>query len=140
MPDFSGKRILATGTFLGTRQQVNNYIRRIGAEPASTLSNSLDIIVIGEKAGSIKLDYALQKNIVIISEKEFYDLTDVLPSYASINRRGTLRDFNRLLPVAYINSNFNRDIGKYIGGSNLLSTASGTVVPNKPKNFLKFDL
>jgi hypothetical protein len=141
MESLAGKKILCTGTFLGTRQQVNSYISGLSAIPMTSIQNSVDIIVIGEKPGRLKIDFALEKGKLIISEKEFYELTDVLPRYTTINQRATLRDFDKLIPTVYRNFTFNRDTTKIFGKNSVkIISTSGTIVSNKPKNFLKFEI
>jgi len=72
---FSGKTILFTGTLtqLG-RKEAQELAEAAGAKNISAVSGNLDILVVGENAGS-KLDKANQLGTVqIMTEEEFLSM------------------------------------------------------------------
>lgn len=72
---FSGKTILFTGTLTQMgRKEAQQKAEAAGAKNISAVSKNLDILVVGEKAGS-KLDKAVKiGSIQIMTEAEFVDL------------------------------------------------------------------
>ncbi|MCC7444504.1 MAG: DNA ligase (NAD(+)) LigA, partial [Saprospiraceae bacterium] len=72
---FSGKTILFTGTLLHMgRKEAEEKAARAGAQNVSSVSSRLNILVVGEKAGS-KLKKAQELGTVqILSEEEFMQL------------------------------------------------------------------
>ncbi|MDH3649463.1 MAG: NAD-dependent DNA ligase LigA [Saprospiraceae bacterium] len=74
---FSGKTILFTGTLqkMG-RKEAQTIAEKNGAKSISTVSNNLDILIVGEKAGS-KLAKAQKLGTVeIMTEEEFLEKVD----------------------------------------------------------------
>ncbi len=68
---FDAKVFVLTGSlFTMTRDEAKEKIRNAGGRVSSTVSDSTDYLVAGEKAGS-KLKKAKELNIEIISEEEF---------------------------------------------------------------------
>ncbi|MEO5906435.1 MAG: BRCT domain-containing protein, partial [Saprospiraceae bacterium] len=74
---FSGKTILFTGTLSSVgRKEAQELAEAAGAKNISAVSKNLDILVVGENAGS-KLDKAKQLgNVQIMTEQEFLELID----------------------------------------------------------------
>jgi len=71
---FAGKTIVFTGGLESmTREQAEALVRKLGANPSSSVSKNTDLVVAGEKAGS-KLEKARQLGVRVISEAEFIDL------------------------------------------------------------------
>lgn len=71
---FSGKKMLITGVLTNyTREQAQKLIEQNGGEIATSVSKSVDILIVGEQAGS-KLAKAQQLNIQIMTEDEFIKL------------------------------------------------------------------
>ncbi len=72
---FTDKRVLMTGKsqYLQSRQDIKEFIESLGAEVASGVTKKLDYLVIGENPGSEKVKKAIDLNIPILNEKEFFD-------------------------------------------------------------------
>lgn len=71
---FAGKTVVFTGGLESmTREQAEALVRKLGANPSSSVSKNTDLVVAGEKAGS-KLEKARQLGVKVISEAEFVDL------------------------------------------------------------------
>ena len=71
---FAGKTVVFTGGLESmTREQAEALVRKLGANPSSSVSKNTDLVVAGEKAGS-KLEKARQLGVKVISETEFVDL------------------------------------------------------------------
>ncbi len=64
-----GKTFVFTGSLNISRDKAKNIIRKVGGKVVSSVSSSLDYLVIGKKPGS-KLKKAEDLNINIITEKE----------------------------------------------------------------------
>jgi DNA ligase (NAD+) len=75
---FSGKTILFTGTLTKMgRKQAQELAEAAGAKNISAVSGNLDILVVGENAGS-KLDKARKLGTVqVMTEDEFIKLANV---------------------------------------------------------------
>lgn len=75
---FSGKTILFTGTLQSMgRKEAETMAAKLGAKNISAVSSNLNILVVGEKAGS-KLKKAQELGTVqIMTEQEFVDLVNV---------------------------------------------------------------
>ena len=71
---FANKTIVLTGTlsFIG-RIEATELLEKVGAKMTSSVSKKTSLVIVGESAGS-KYDKALQLNIPILEEKDFYDL------------------------------------------------------------------
>lgn len=70
----ANKKVVFTGSLKTiTRSQAKKLVESEGGEALSSVSDTTDLVVAGEKAGS-KLDVARKKSIKIISEKEFLTL------------------------------------------------------------------
>ena len=73
----SGKRMVFTGKMLrGSRQEIQNSARALGANVQTAVSGSTDFLVCGQNVGPKKLEKASQLGISIISEDEFYKMID----------------------------------------------------------------
>ena len=71
---FQGKKVVLTGTLTSLkRSQAAELIRRNGGEAQSSVTQTTDIVVAGENAGS-KLDKARSLGIKILDENEFLQL------------------------------------------------------------------
>ncbi len=66
------KKVLFTGKMKLARRLAKEKAEALGAEVVSSLSQSLDILVVGEKPGS-KLRKAKEHGIKVLSEKEFLE-------------------------------------------------------------------
>jgi DNA ligase (NAD+) len=69
----SGKRILFTGSLSIPRSKAEKMAEAAGAEIASGVSKTLDILVVGDAPGS-KLTKAQKLGITILDESEFQNL------------------------------------------------------------------
>lgn len=68
---FQGQKVVLTGTLTSLkRSQAAELIRRNGGEAQSSVTQTTDIVVAGENAGS-KLDKARSLGIKILDENEF---------------------------------------------------------------------
>lgn len=68
---FTGKTFVLTGTLSKyTREEASELIKQRGGRVTSSVSQSTDFVVAGEKAGS-KLTKAEQLGIKVLSEEEF---------------------------------------------------------------------
>jgi DNA ligase (NAD+) len=73
----SGKRMVFTGKMLrGSRQEIQNSARALGAKVQTVVSGSTDFLVCGHNVGPKKLEKASRLGINIISEDEFYKMID----------------------------------------------------------------
>ena len=71
----AGKRILFTGTMTrGSRQDMKDQARKLGAVLASSISKNLDLLVTGEKASSSKIRKAENAGVQVLTEAEYLDL------------------------------------------------------------------
>lgn len=71
---FSGKKVVLTGSLSNyTRGQAGKIIEEQGGELSSTVSKTVNLVIVGEAAGS-KLDKARALGIEIIDEQQFEDL------------------------------------------------------------------
>ena len=69
-----GKTYVLTGTLTQlTRDEAKDYLQRLGAKVAGSVSKNTDVVVAGEKAGS-KLKKAEELGIAIIDENAFIQL------------------------------------------------------------------
>lgn len=70
----AGKKLLATGKLINySREGIEKEIEKFGGEVASSVSASLDYLIVGEKAGS-KLQKAQSLGIKVINETEFRNM------------------------------------------------------------------
>jgi DNA ligase (NAD+) len=73
----AGKHMVFTGKMTrGSRQQIQNGARTLGAIVQSAVSSTTDFLVCGENVGPKKLEKASKLGVSIITEDEFYRLTD----------------------------------------------------------------
>jgi DNA ligase (NAD+) len=73
----AGKRMVFTGKMArGSRQEIQNGARALGAIVQSAVSATTDFLVCGENVGPKKLEKASQLGVDILTEDEFYRLTD----------------------------------------------------------------
>ena len=71
---FSGKKVVLTGSLQSfTRSKAGEIIVSLGGELASSVSQSVNLVIAGEEAGS-KLQKAQKLGITIIDEQQFLDL------------------------------------------------------------------
>lgn len=67
----SGKNIAVTGTLQNfTRKEIEEFIKKLGGKPVSSVSSNTDFLIVGADPGS-KLDKARQLGVKILSEDEF---------------------------------------------------------------------
>ena len=75
---FSGKTILFTGKLTElNRKQAQNIATNLGAKNISAVSGNLDILVVGEKAGSKLKKAQVLGTVKILTEQEFIALAEV---------------------------------------------------------------
>jgi DNA ligase (NAD+) len=73
----AGKRMVFSGKMIrGSRQEIQNGARALGAIVQSAVSATTDFLVCGENVGPKKLEKASQLGVDILTEDEFYRLTD----------------------------------------------------------------
>lgn len=70
---FAGKKYCVTGKTSRKRAEIQNYIKENGGK-ISSISKSLDLLIVGDKPGPAKLKKCEDLRIEIITEEEFYDL------------------------------------------------------------------
>ncbi|QDU40039.1 DNA ligase [Maioricimonas rarisocia] len=74
-----GKTIVVTGSLTKfTRDEVKEFIHRLGGKASSSVSKKTDYLVAGEKAGS-KLDKAKELGVTVISEQDLFEMADGAP-------------------------------------------------------------
>jgi len=77
--DLENKIFLFTGGLENyTREEAKELVEGLGGRVASSVSDEVDYVVVGENPGS-KLSKAKKKNITIIDEKEFIDMISPSP-------------------------------------------------------------
>ena len=70
----SNKKIIVTGTFNSSREELKDRILDLGGTVSSSISKNVDLIISGENPGPIKIEKANELGIKIISEKDFYKM------------------------------------------------------------------
>lgn len=70
----AGKRVAFTGRIELSRPRMQELIRSVGAEVAGSVSESTDILVVGDDSGSIKVDKAREWGVLIVNEKQWNDM------------------------------------------------------------------
>ena len=70
----SDKKILVTGTFKSSREELKDKILNLGGTVSSSISKNVDLIISGENPGPIKIEKANELGLKIISEKDFYKM------------------------------------------------------------------
>jgi len=68
-----GMSICLTGTLSMPRKEIQKIIRNAGGRPVSSISSKLDLLIVGENAGS-KLEKATSFGINIVDEEAFFEL------------------------------------------------------------------
>ena len=68
----SNKKIIVTGTFNSSREELKDRILDLGGIVSSSISKNVDLIISGENPGPIKIEKANELGIKIIGEKDFY--------------------------------------------------------------------
>ncbi len=72
----SGHKVVVTGTLARYgRREVEDVLKRMGAQPSGSVSKKTGALVAGQKAGS-KLAKAEKLGVRVISEDEFYEMVD----------------------------------------------------------------
>ena len=71
---FNKKKIVFTGDMSKSRGEMRATAIRYGADSPTSISGKTNMLVIGEEAGKSKLEKAKNLGIVIITEKEFWDI------------------------------------------------------------------
>ncbi|MDP1725885.1 MAG: NAD-dependent DNA ligase LigA [Bacteroidota bacterium] len=69
-----GKTFLVSGTFSMSRDELKKTIENNGGRNVGSISKSLDYLIAGDKMGPEKLKKALELNINMISEADFFKL------------------------------------------------------------------
>ena len=72
----SDKKILVTGAFKSSRDELKEKIIFFGGTISSSISKSVDLIISGENPGPIKIKKANELGLKIISEEDFYKIID----------------------------------------------------------------
>jgi DNA ligase (NAD+) len=73
----AGKRMVFSGKMVrGSRKKIQNGARALGAIVQSAVSSSTDFLVCGENVGPKKYEKASKLGVKILTEDEFYRLTD----------------------------------------------------------------
>ena len=72
----SDKKILVTGAFKTSRDELKEKIILFGGTISSSISKNLDIIISGENPGPKKIKKANELGLKIISEEDFYKIID----------------------------------------------------------------
>lgn len=75
---FTGKVVVLTGTLNNmSRDEAKNTLQSLGAKISNSLSKNTDYLILGDQPGS-KAKKALELNVKIINENEWYDLVNKL--------------------------------------------------------------
>ncbi len=73
---FKGKKVVFTGELeKADRKRAQEIVKLLGGHPTSSVSSKTDFVVVGKNPGS-KYDKALQLNIKILNENEFWELVE----------------------------------------------------------------
>ncbi len=96
-----GKTIVVTGTLKNfSRREIEDYLKKLGAKPASSVSSKTDFLIVGEEPGS-KLDKAKRLGIRTLTEEEFLQMVKNTsenkqnnPGKSSKSQSKTLWDIN----------------------------------------------
>lgn len=80
---FFGKNVVVTGTFNNiTRNEVEEYVIRMGAKLSPTINGKTSLLVMGENAGPSKIEKIKELNktgfIPVIDEREFLEVVEAL--------------------------------------------------------------
>ncbi len=71
----AGKGIVFTGSMLrGSRDEMQNMARKLGANVQTSVSGKTDFLVCGEKVGAKKIEKAEKSGATIISEADFFEI------------------------------------------------------------------
>ncbi|MFA6809871.1 MAG: BRCT domain-containing protein [Desulfoplanes sp.] len=71
----TGKGIVFTGKMLqGTREEMQELARKLGAKVQTSVTGATDYLVCGEKVGAKKIATAKEKGTKVISEQEFMEI------------------------------------------------------------------
>jgi len=70
----SNKKIVVTGAFKSSREELKDKILHLGGTVSSSISKNVDLIISGENPGPIKIEKANELGLKIISEKDFYKM------------------------------------------------------------------
>lgn len=73
----SGKKVVFTGKMLsGSREEMQNHARQLGAVVQTSVSGATDILVCGTNVGASKLEKASRLGVDIISEEDYHSIID----------------------------------------------------------------
>jgi DNA ligase (NAD+) len=73
----AGKRVVFSGKMVrGSREEMKKGARALGAVVQSAVSSTTDYLVCGDNVGPKKLDKASRLGVNILTEDEYYGLTD----------------------------------------------------------------
>jgi DNA ligase (NAD+) len=72
----SGEKIVISGTFSISRDEIKTLVETNGGKLQSSISNKTDLFLCGENVGPSKLEKATKLNIKTINESEFYKLIE----------------------------------------------------------------
>ena len=68
----TGKKVIVTGTISGFgREEIQEYLKSLGAFVVSSVSKSTDYIIAGVQPGANKIQKATEFNIPVLTEQEF---------------------------------------------------------------------
>lgn len=72
---FFGKKVVITGDFkeIPDRNQMAKMLWEVGADIDTTVGKNTDILIVGDNAGDVKIEYAEQNNIEIMYEENFLE-------------------------------------------------------------------
>jgi len=70
------KKIVFTGKMSSSRDEMKKYAKSLGIKVLSSVNQSTDYLVIGENVGPKKLQFAIDNNIAILKEDEYFKLID----------------------------------------------------------------
>jgi len=73
---FADKKIVFTGKMSTSRDEMKKHAKSIGIKVLSSVNQSTDYLVIGENVGPKKLQFAIDNNISILKETEYFKLID----------------------------------------------------------------
>jgi len=70
------KKIVFTGKMSSSRDEMKKHAKSMGFKVLSSVNQSTDYLVIGENVGPKKLQFAIDNNIAILKEDEYFKLID----------------------------------------------------------------
>ena len=74
---FQNKKIVFTGTMSQPRTELQKQAKIYGIVVSSSVSSKTDFLIIGENVGQSKLKAAKVNDVVILTEKEYFNILNI---------------------------------------------------------------